>query len=301
MGLRFCSFASGSTGNCYLIRTDNTALLVDCGISGKRIMEGLGRFGLDACDLSAILITHEHSDHIMSIRMMARKAENADIYATGGTILGIGDKVPDGRITRITSGELFNVGDIEVMSFDVSHDAREPVGYTFTCEGRKLSILTDTGTVTEKIYRSVKASNALVLEANHEVNILRAGPYPFELQQRILSDRGHLSNVAAGELICRLLDDRGSIGTTPEPIRDQRHHFADDVPSDGGYDAAGDAAEEDRDIPYVLLAHISRNNNTPYQAMLTVKDILFEDDLYVGRDLNMSTASYCEIGPEIEV
>ena len=296
MGLRFCSFASGSTGNCYLIRTDDTALLVDCGISGKRILAGLDSFGLDARDLSAILITHEHSDHIMSIRMMARKAENAEIYATPGTIAGIGDKVPDGRITDIEPGEIFDVGDIEVMSFDVSHDAREPVGYTFTSEGRKLSILTDTGTVTEEIYRSVRASNALVLEANHEVNILRAGPYPYELQQRILSDHGHLSNVAAGELICRLLDDRESIGTAPG--ENVRRGLSEDQSL---RQRKKEASEDEHDIPYILLAHISRNNNTPDQAMLTIKDILFEDDHYVGQDLNMSTASYCEIGPEIEV
>ena len=268
MGLRFCSFASGSTGNCYLIRTDNTALLVDCGIAGKRIMEGLDSFGLDARDLSAILITHEHSDHIMSIRMMARKAENADIYATHGTVLGIGDKVPDGRITTIKPGDSFDVGDIRVGSFDVSHDAAEPVGYTFTSDGRKLSILTDTGIVTDEIYDHVQSSNAMVLEANHEVNILRAGPYPYELQQRILSAHGHLSNEAAGDLICRMLDDR-------------------------------DDAEED--APYILLAHLSRQNNTPDQAMLTVRNVLFEDDHYIGQDVKMSTASYCEIGPEIEV
>lgn len=267
MGLRFCSFASGSTGNCYLVRTGDTAVLVDCGISGKRILEGLGRFGLDAGDLSAILITHEHHDHIMSIRMMAKKASSADIYATKGTIAGIGDKAPEDRFTRIKPGDSFEIGDIEVESFKVSHDAAEPVGYTFTSDGRKLSILTDTGTVTESIYDHVKASNAMVLEANHEVNILRAGPYPYELQQRILSSYGHLSNEAAGDLVCRILDDP-------------------------------DGAE---DTPYILLAHLSRQNNTPDQAMLTVRNVLFEDDHYIGQDVRMSTASYCEIGPEIEV
>lgn len=268
MGLRFCSFASGSTGNCYLVRTDDTAVLVDCGISGKRIMEGLGSFGLDAHDLSAILITHEHHDHIMSIRMMAKKADNADIYATKGTIEGIGDKVPSGRITRIAPGDSFMIGDIEVQSFDVSHDANEPVGYTLSSEGRKLSILTDTGMVTESIYDHVRSSNAMVLEANHEVNILRAGPYPYELQQRILGKYGHLSNEAAGDLICRMLDD-------------------------------GDFTEEDS--PYILLAHLSRQNNTPDQAMLTVRNVLFEDDHYVGQDVKMSAASFSEMGPEIEV
>lgn len=267
MGLRFCSFASGSTGNCYLVRTDDTAVLVDCGISGKRIVAGLGSQGLDAEDISAILITHEHIDHVSSLRVMSKKAENADIYATQGTIRHITDKVPEERLTRISSDDTFTVGDIEIQSFRVSHDAAEPVGYTLTSEGRKLSILTDTGVITDDIYSHVRRSNAMILEANHEVNILRAGPYPYELQQRILSDHGHLSNVAAGELICRILDDE----------------------------------ETDQETPYFLLAHISRHNNTPYQAELTVKNVLFEDDHFIDRDIKLATASYCETSPEIEV
>ena len=127
--------------------------------------------------------------------------------------------------------------------------------------------MTDTGIVTDSIFDSIKSSDALILEANHEVNLLRVGPYPYELQQRILSDYGHLSNEAAGNVICRILDER-------------------------------DAAEN---IPYVLLAHISRNNNTPDQALLTVRNILFENDYYICKDVNIDTASFSEPGPEIEV
>ena len=270
MGLRFCSFASGSTGNCYLVRTDDTVILVDCGIAGKRIIGGLDGAGLGTDDVNAILITHEHSDHILSIKMMARKAVNADMYATPGTIKGIGDKVPEGRIKSISAGDAFEVGDINVQSFHLSHDARDPVGYSFESGGRKLSILTDTGVVTDDMYMKIRNSNAFVLEANHEVNILRAGPYPYELQQRILSDHGHLSNEYTGELINRILDDE-------------------------------EVSYEEGDTPYFLLAHISRQNNTPDQAMLTVKNVLFEDEHYIDQDIRMSTASYCEIGPEIEV
>lgn len=272
MGLRFCSFASGSTGNCYLVRSDDTALLVDCGISGKRIVDALGSCGLDPGDLSGILITHEHSDHVQSLRVMSKKAGGASFYATRGTIKAIEDKVPADRFTAIRRSDTFTIGDIEVHSFGLFHDAAEPVGYSFTCGGRTLSIVTDTGIVTDGIYDSIKTSNALILEANHEVNILRAGPYPYELQQRILGDFGHLSNVTAGELICRILDDRQS----------------------------GESSDE-HDIPYVLLAHISLHNNTPYQAELTVQNILFEHGYMADRDIKMSTASYCEVGPEIEV
>lgn len=268
MGLRFCSFASGSTGNSYLVRTDNTAILVDCGIAGKRIIAGLDSAGLGPEDLSAIFITHEHSDHVLSIRMMSKKAANADMYATRGTIRGIGDKVQDGRMSAILAGDSLKVGDIDVESFHVSHDAADPVGYTFRADGRALTILTDTGVVTDDIYDHVKNTNAIVLEANHEVNILRAGPYPFELQQRILSDRGHLSNDAAGELLCRMLDD-------------------------------GDFDEEDP--LFVLLAHISRNNNTPDQAYITVQNVLFEDDHYVDKDVVMDVARYDKASPLYEV
>ena len=267
MGLRFCSFASGSTGNCYLVRTDDTVLLVDCGISGKRIVEALGSCGLDPRDISGILITHEHSDHIQSIRVMSKKADNAGFFATRGTIKAIGDKVPEDRFTPIRRSDTFTIGDIKVRSFGLFHDAAEPVGYSFTAYGRTLSIVTDTGIITDGIYDSIKASDALILEANHEVNILRAGPYPYELQQRILGDFGHLSNVTAAELICRILDDR----------------------------------KETEGTPYVLLAHISRHNNTPYQAELTVQNILFEHGYMPERDVRIDTASYCEIGSEIEV
>ena len=274
MGLRFCSFASGSTGNSYLVRTDNTAVLVDCGISGKRIVEGLAGLGLDPRDLSAILITHEHSDHVQSIRVISRKADGADIYATRGTIRAISDKVPEERCTPVRRHDTFTVGDIEIRSFGLFHDASEPVGYNFRSGGRSLSIVTDTGIVTDSIFDSIKSSDALILEANHEVNLLRVGPYPYELQQRILSDYGHLSNEAAGNVICRMLNDR---------------------------DTDQNPAGSPDDIPYVLLAHISRNNNTPDQALLTVRNILFENDYYIGKDVNIDTASFSEPGPEIEV
>ena len=269
MGLRFCSFASGSTGNSYLVKTDNTAILVDCGIAGKRILGGLDSVGLGIDDVNAILITHEHSDHIHSIRMMAKKAVNADVPATPGTIEGIGDKVPAGRMNKINAGDCVHIGDIMVECFRVSHDALDPVGYTFEADNRRLSILTDTGIVTKTIYEHIKESNALVLEANHEVNILRAGPYPFELQQRILSDKGHLSNVAAGEVLCRILDDR-SASLEDDPIS-------------------------------VLLAHVSRNNNTPQQAYLTVQNMLIEDDHYVDKEVKLDVASHEKMSPMLEV
>jgi len=270
MGFRFCSFASGSTGNCYLVRTEETVLLIDTGISGKRIVQSLDSLGLAPSDISAILITHEHSDHVMSIKTMARKADSADIYATEGTFASIDDKIPTEREVVVESDCPFTVGDIRIVPFDLSHDAVEPVGYTFSAGGKKLSLMTDTGYVSEDMYDHIKGSDALILEANHEVNVLRAGPYPYVLKQRILSEKGHLSNETCGNVIARLLDDR-------------------------------EETEDDREIPYVMLAHVSRQNNTPDMAYMTVKDVLFDDGLLVDKDVRIGVAGHDQMTPEIEI
>lgn len=252
-----------------MVRTDNTVLLVDSGIAGKRIIAGLDSDGLGPDDVNGILITHEHSDHVLSLRMMSRKAANADIFATKGTIRKI-SAVPQERFTPIQAGESFMVGDIEVRTFRLSHDASDPVGYSFIAGDRQLSILTDTGVVSGSIYKAVRNSNAIVLEANHEVNILRAGPYPYELQQRILSDFGHLSNVAAGELLCRMISDNKDRDFEDDPMK-------------------------------VLLAHVSRHNNTPQQAYLTVQNILFENDHDVDKEVKLDVAGHDTMTPMMEV
>lgn len=267
MGLRFCSIASGSTGNSYVVRTEDTAVLIDCGISGKRIIAGLEALGLDPGDLDAILLTHEHTDHILSIKMMARKAPGAEVFASEGTITAISDKIKPERATAIEGDSSFRVGDIDIDAFDLSHDAIEPVGYSLKSGGSRLSIITDTGIVTDDIYSHIKDSDGLILEANHEVNILRAGPYPYELQQRILGEQGHLSNVTAGETIARVLDSR----------------------------------ESEKPPLYVMLAHVSRHNNTPEVAYLTVKNVLFEEGHYVDKEVKIGVARHDEMSPEIEI
>ena len=268
MALSFCSFASGSSGNCYLVESENTTLLVDVGITGKRILAGLQENGHDPTEVDGILLTHEHIDHVRSIRMLGRKACHAEVFGSSGTLNGIEpDRLPQDRTHALTFPlEDFRIGDIQVKPFALSHDASQPTGYSFCHEENQVTIVTDTGYVTEEIFRHICQADLLVLEANHEVNILRMGPYPYPLKQRILGEEGHLSNETAGDTIARMLDVR-----------------------------------EKNDPPTVLLGHLSRENNTPQQAYLTVRNILFENDYYVDRDVALDVILRDEVSRRYEV
>lgn len=262
MGLRFCSFASGSTGNCYLLKTENTNILVDVGIAGKRIIEGLDSCALKPEQIDGILVTHEHTDHIKSLRMMAKKALNGKIYTSEGTAYSVNEKLPmlAGNI-RVKDCS-FKVGDIEIEPFSLSHDAEDPVGFSVQSGGKRVTIITDTGVATKDMLSIAAKSDLLVLEANHEVNILHCSSYPYELKRRILSDHGHLSNDAAAEFIYEV-----------EQLR-----------TSGGEGMTSGKQK-------ILLAHLSRENNSPMQAMLTIKNRLFEEDMIAGEDYLMNALS----------
>ena len=267
MGLAFCSFASGSSGNCYMIRSEKTTVLMDVGIAGKYVLAGLERNGLEIEDVDGILLTHEHTDHVQSLRMIGRKAENAEVHASRGTLLSVKDKLPAGRVHEVRIDEDFYIGDILVIPFDLSHDATEPMGYSLLAGDRQVTVVTDTGYLTDEIMHHIRTADLLVLEANHEVNILKMGPYPWPLKQRILGEEGHLSNETAAGAVCEMLRNR----------------------------------REGRPVPKILLAHLSRENNTPQQAYITVQNILFEKGVYVNRDLELSVLPRDEESPLIEV
>ena len=266
MGLEFCSFGSGSSGNCYLVRTDDTVLLLDVGLTGKAILAGLDTLGLDACDVNGILLTHEHVDHVRSGRMLGRKAENATVYGTLGTLNNFPDKLPAGRTEPVKRHDKFTVGDIDITVFPVSHDASDPVAYTFESEGVKLSVMTDTGYVNQIMYDNICDSDALVIEANHEVELLKSGPYPYPLKQRILGLEGHLSNETCGGLLSDIIS--GSKGVK---------------------------------MPFIMLGHLSAENNTPKIAIRTVTNILFEHEHYVERDCELVVAPRSEPSGLIKV
>jgi phosphoribosyl 1,2-cyclic phosphodiesterase len=280
MGLRIVSIGSSSSGNSYLVTDGRTHIVLDVGLSARAIKKGLTDSGVDPASVSAIMITHEHTDHVKSIRAMAKACPDSGIYASRGTVDNC-DKfeyVPESRLNYVKSQDGFRLGDIDVRVFSLSHDAAEPVGYSFREAGSDgiggVTVATDTGIVTDEIYDQLRDAGKIVLEANHEVNILEMGPYPYYLKRRILSDHGHLSNASAGIAAARILESRRS-----------RCGAADG--------SLGEAA------PEIMLAHLSTHNNTPEQAMLTVGNILRENEFSYGRDFGLDIAAregLCECG-----
>lgn len=253
MKLRFCSLASGSSGNCYVVQTDSTAVLVDAGISGKKIREGLERMGAEET-MQGLLITHEHSDHVKSVSTLAKRLPGMAVYATQGTWSHMDHTVAQEQRQVLKDGQAFTIGDLEVRPFALSHDAAEPVGYSFLHGGKQITIVTDTGCWTEEMTRQAQEADVLILEANHDVDMLRIGRYPWFLKQRILGDCGHLSNETAGRCLVELL----------ERSTKQRQ---------------------------VYLAHLSRENNFPEMAYQTVKNILEDADYYIGDRIQLGILS----------
>ncbi len=209
--MRFASIASGSSGNCSYIGSGAASLIVDAGISCKRVLEGIHALDVGGRDLDGILITHEHSDHIQGLPVLARKTE-APIYATAGTIeammrMSSFAGIDPGRFIVIRPDEKFTIRDITVEPMHISHDAADPVGYRFTYGKKKACICTDLGCYTDYTVECLKDSDVLLVEANHDVNMLQAGRYPYPLKQRILGDRGHLSNMNSGRMLSKVLND----------------------------------------------------------------------------------------------
>ena len=264
MNLAICSLASGSSGNCFLIRNEDTVLLADAGISAKQTVQDLADLGLKPRDVDAVLITHEHTDHIKGLKAVCA-ASGAAVYASRGTLSGIpfaGD-LADVRV--FCPGESFRIGSIDVGTFPTSHDAAEPSGFSFSAGGRKIALVTDTGTVTWEAFENMLGSDLLVLESNHDESVLKMGRYPWFLKQRILSDYGHLSNEAAANAVLELLKTEQQEG-----------------------------AEKSR---LVLLAHLSKENNFPQMALATMSNILAAEGFAPSDRLRIEVLSRTERSP----
>ena len=196
MSLKFSVLASGSTGNAFYIESGEEKILVDAGLSGKKVEGLLAQVNVDPHELSRILVTHEHSDHIKGLGIMARRYK-LPIYANEKTW-----KAMEGQIGKISVDQkfLFNMeemksfGGIDIESFAVSHDAAEPMFFTFHKDGRKVALVTDLGYVSERIKKTVEDADAYIFESNHDVSMLRMGRYPWNVKRRILGDSGHVSN-----------------------------------------------------------------------------------------------------------
>lgn len=200
--MRFASLGSGSKGNATLIETADACLLLDCGFTVKETEARLQRLGKSGCDLSAILVTHEHSDHIKGVGALARKYQ-LPVYLTAGTFhKGRLGNLP--QFETISCHQPFEINGIEVQPVPVPHDAREPCQYVFQHGNKKLGVLTDLGSLTPHVEKHYSGLDALVLECNYDPQMLDDGPYPFQLKQRIFSDYGHLSNGQAAQLLTRI-------------------------------------------------------------------------------------------------
>lgn len=206
MQLKFASLGSGSSGNATLVANESTCLLVDCGFGIRDTQQRLARLGLDLDAIDAILVTHEHSDHAKGAAPLARRL-GVPLYMTQGTWLArdYGD-VPDLQLVK--NYQLFSVGEIEVQPVAVPHDAREPAQFVFRCGSLRLGILTDLGCVTSHVQQAFSACDALLLEANHDLDMLWNGPYPPSLKERVASDWGHLNNLQTADLLDLLYSAR---------------------------------------------------------------------------------------------
>lgn len=195
--------ASSSSGNSTLVATERTRLLIDAGLSRKETFERLRAIGVAPETLSAILITHEHSDHISGLPAIAKKLD-IPIYVSRMTAPAIPwpeDFAP--KIESFAAGSSFPIGDIDITSFTIPHDAADPVGFTFRSQGIKIAIATDLGYMPDSVRVHLRASNILMLESNHDLDMLKVGPYPWAIKQRIMGRMGHLSN----EVACAFIQD----------------------------------------------------------------------------------------------
>lgn len=234
--LELCTLASGSSGNAVLVFNETTSLLIDAGISAKRICDGLRQLGLEPAQLDAICITHSHSDHISGLRVLLKRV-TCPVYATEATGAVIARQVEGAaeRLHTLQPQEPVCFGNLKVQAFSTPHDAPGSVGYTISDGERKCSVVTDLGFVTEEVRQSIYGSHLALVEANHDVDWLKSGAYPPYLKRRILGDGGHLSNEDSGELCCELAEH----GTQK-----------------------------------LVLAHLSHENNTPERARSVVCGML---------------------------
>ena len=199
--LELCTLASGSSGNSLLVTDGRTHVLVDAGISCRRICTGLKELGVEPTELAGVLITHEHSDHISGLTTLTKQLR-LPVYASPGTGRQLCYRIAflEELLRPVAPGEGFSVGGLAIESFPTSHDAAESVGYALSAGGRKAAVVTDLGYVTGAVLRGIRGADLLVAEANHDVEWVQSGPYPYHLKARILGDRGHLSNEAGAEL-----------------------------------------------------------------------------------------------------
>jgi len=222
--------ASGSRGNCAVVASARTRILVDAGISGRETFKRMKSLGDDPRSVSAILITHEHSDHVYGLATLAKKLR-IPVFMTGATHQAWGRALRDEngrrpqleRLERFEAGCSFQVGDIAVQPFTIPHDAADPVGFTFRAEGIKVGIATDLGYLPASVRDHLRGCDVLVMESNHDLEMLRGGPYPWSVKQRVMSRVGHLSNEALADFFSNEYDNNATFVVLAH-LSDQNNH-----------------------------------------------------------------------------
>jgi len=257
MSLNFCTIASGSSGNSVFASTDKVKILIDAGLSGVATERGLRTQDLDCAEVDAIFITHEHTDHIRGAGVLSRRYD-LPIYATAGTwryldhYNAIGKIAPNNRLIITPSVPLL-LEDMEIMPFDIPHDASQPVGYTIKSGSFKIAIATDLGHISDNVARNIHGADIIFIESNHDLHMLENGPYPVHLKRRILSNVGHLSNASCGRFLADIFCHK---------------------------------------TKHIFLGHLSEENNRPILAYETVSKILLADkiDIGIGGTVGLSLA-----------
>lgn len=248
--LKFLSFGSGSSGNCYILFTGADCLMIDCGVGIRTLKKHFYNYGLQMSMIHHILITHDHADHVKSVGSISGDLQ-LPVYATDGTLQGIRNnwcvrrKIGTKLTHTINKGEEIQLGEFKVVAFEVPHDSTDCVGYSIEHDGVRFTLVTDCGHITEDIAHYISISNYLVIEANHEPEKLAAGPYPRHLKERISGPNGHLSNEA-----CAL-----ALVQNASPL-----------------------------LRHVWLCHLSDENNHPELAKKTIESILRDSGIIAGKD-----------------
>lgn len=251
----FCNLFSGSSGNCSLVQSDNSNILIDAGESARRIENALSSINVPADSISAILVTHEHVDHVKSIGTLAKKY-NIPVYATDKTWQAMPDqsnKIDKNLQRYFSSSTKFYIDDLEISPFSIPHDAADPCAFNISNSEHKISIATDLGHITPELISNISESDLILLESNYDPEILKFSRYPYYLKHRIFGEYGHLSNQDAGKVLC-------------------------------------DLYRKNKNLKYVMLGHLSKENNFPELAYKTVIDELINNKCDIS-NLSISVAT----------
>ncbi len=261
--LNFCSLYSGSSGNCLLVKTEKTKILIDCGTSLKKITTALKDLNTDISEIDAILVTHEHSDHVQSLGNASQKY-NIPVYTNFETLEAMPkqkEKISLENQKLFNIGKEFSIGDLGIKPFSIPHDAANPCGFNIYNNKSKLTIATDLGHMDETLLNNLKDSSFILLESNYDPEILKCSKYPFLLKQRIAGPQGHLSNSTAGKTIAELMKSN---------------------------------------LKEVMLGHLSKENNFPELAYQTVIEELNNCNVDTG-NIKISVANRYSPSKMIEI